>query len=83
MGAHFKALNEAVLMALAKILEIFFPFRVSQPLCAWTLKSFHSKWCLSFVILACLTSLFGYIPSFYRFFGNRESSLGNFLVKFS
>ena len=34
MGAHFKALNEAVLMALAKILEIFFPFRVSQPLCA-------------------------------------------------
>ena len=33
MGAHFKALNEAVLMALAKILENFFPFRVSQPLC--------------------------------------------------
>ena len=33
MGAHFEALNEPVLMALAKILEIFFPFPVSQPLC--------------------------------------------------
>ena len=33
VGAHFKALNEAVLIALAKILENFFPFRVSQPLC--------------------------------------------------
>ena len=33
MGAHFKALNEAVLMALTKILENCFPFRVSQPLC--------------------------------------------------
>ena len=33
VGAHFKALNEAVLMALTKILENFFPFRVSQPLC--------------------------------------------------
>ena len=31
-GAHFKALNEAVLMALSKILEkFFFPFRVYQP----------------------------------------------------
>ena len=35
MGAQFKALNEAVLMALAKILEFFFPFRVSQPLCEY------------------------------------------------
>ena len=34
MGAHFKALNKAVLMALSKILENFLPFRVSQPLCA-------------------------------------------------
>ena len=33
VGAHFKALNEAVLMALAKILENLFPFRVSQLLC--------------------------------------------------
>ena len=33
MGAHFKALNEAVLMALFKILKKFVPFRVSQPPC--------------------------------------------------
>ena len=37
VGAHFKALNEAVLMALSKILEIFSPFRVSQPPCGWPL----------------------------------------------
>ena len=30
VGAHFKALNEAVLMPLSQILEKFFPFQVSQ-----------------------------------------------------
>ena len=40
VGAHFKALNESVLMAPSKILEIFFPFRVSQPLCALLAKRF-------------------------------------------
>ena len=34
VGAHFKALNEPVLIAPSKILEKFFPFRVSQPPCA-------------------------------------------------
>ena len=43
MGAHFKALNEAVLMALAKILENFFPFRVSQPLSEPFLTIFLKK----------------------------------------
>ena len=33
VGAHFKALNESVLMASSKILENFFPFLVSQPPC--------------------------------------------------
>ena len=33
MGAHFKALNEPVLMTPSKILEKFFPFRLSQPPC--------------------------------------------------
>ena len=32
-GVLFKAVSEAVLMALSKILETFFPFRVSQPSC--------------------------------------------------
>ena len=31
---HLKDVNKAVLMALSKILENFFPFRVSQPPCA-------------------------------------------------
>ena len=33
VGAHFKAPNEPVLMAPSKILEKFFPFRLSQPPC--------------------------------------------------
>ena len=38
VGAHFKALNETVLMAISKILDNFFPFRVSQPPCAAAIK---------------------------------------------
>ena len=38
MGPHFKVLNEAVLMALSKILEILIPFRVSQPPCVSIFK---------------------------------------------
>ena len=33
VGAHFKALNEPVLVASSKILEKFFPFQLSQPPC--------------------------------------------------
>ena len=42
VGAHFKALNEAVLMALYKILEICNPFKVSQPPCALTMSRLHT-----------------------------------------
>ena len=38
VGTHFKALNEAVLTANSKILDKFFPFRVSQPPCASSLS---------------------------------------------
>ena len=44
VGGHFKALIKAILVPLYKILENFFPFQVSQPLCvAFFVLNFWSK----------------------------------------
>ena len=53
VGAHFKALNEAVLMALAKILENFFSISsLSAALCSITNST---KICFSLPIEPCGT----------------------------
>ena len=39
VGAHLEALNDSFLMASSKILEIFFPFQISQPPCDWAWES--------------------------------------------
>ena len=40
VGAHFKALIKAILVAPSRILEKYFSFHVSQPCCAGTKVAF-------------------------------------------
>ena len=48
VGAHFKALIEAILVASSRILHNFFSFHVNLPRCAWYMyfASFISKNCI-------------------------------------
>ena len=41
VGAHFKALIKAILVAPSRILENFFSFHVSLPRCEWSLLYYY------------------------------------------